>query len=78
MTPSADNPFNCPRRKDCDLQCEPEGCDYMSAILDEDPGCARCGGSGSIIICPDDMCRGVGECMHGDGEIPCPECGGNF
>jgi hypothetical protein len=36
--------------------------------------CLRCGGDGTIIICPDDMCRGAGECMHGDGEIPCPEC----
>ncbi len=39
-------------------------------------GCQRCGGEGFIVICPDDMCRGAGECMHGDGEAPCPDCGG--
>ena len=39
-------------------------------------GCNTCGGEGFIVVCIDDMCRGAGECMHGDGEIPCPECGG--
>jgi hypothetical protein len=37
-------------------------------------GCNTCGGVGYIIVCIDDMCRGAGECMHGDGEIPCPDC----
>lgn len=51
---------------------------------DEDPdfepdciGCSRCGGAGTIIVCIDDMCQGAGECIHGDGEIVCPECGGD-
>lgn len=39
-------------------------------------GCNTCGGAGFIVVCIDDMCRGCGECIHGDGEIPCPECGG--
>lgn len=39
-------------------------------------GCNTCGGEGFIVVCIDDMCRGAGECMHGDGEIPCPDCGG--
>jgi len=39
-------------------------------------GCNRCGGQGFIVICIDDMCRGAGECMHGDGEIICPDCQG--
>lgn len=39
-------------------------------------GCQRCGGEGFIVVCIDDMCRGAGECMHGDGEIACPDCGG--
>lgn len=39
-------------------------------------GCQRCGGSGVIVVCIDDMCRGAGECIHGDGEAPCPDCGG--
>ena len=37
-------------------------------------GCETCGGQGWIVVCIDDMCRGAGECMHGDGEIPCPDC----
>ncbi len=37
-------------------------------------GCYNCGGSGWIITCIDDICRGAGECMHGDGEDPCPAC----
>lgn len=36
--------------------------------------CWRCGGQGYIVTCCDDMCRGSGECMHGDGEEVCPEC----
>jgi hypothetical protein len=39
-------------------------------------GCNTCNGEGFIVVCIDDMCRGAGECMHGDGEIPCPDCGG--
>jgi hypothetical protein len=39
-------------------------------------GCQTCGGEGFIVTCIDDMCRGCGECMHGDGEAPCPDCGG--
>ena len=34
--------------------------------------CDLCDGSGVIVICVDDMCRGAGECMHGDGEQLCP------
>lgn len=41
--------------------------------LDELESC-DCDGSGIIVVCVDDMCRGLGECIHGDGEIPCP-CG---
>jgi len=41
-----------------------------------DGGCNTCMGEGFIVVCIDDMCRGCGECMHGDGEIPCPDCGG--
>ena len=40
------------------------------------PICLRCGGDGTILFCPDDMCRGLGECMHGDGEMDCPDCQG--
>jgi hypothetical protein len=42
-----------------------------------DDGCNTCGGNGFIVICIDDLRRGAGECMHGDGEILCPECKGD-
>jgi len=38
--------------------------------------CWRCDGEGVILICPDDLCQGQGICIHGDGEIECPVCGG--
>jgi hypothetical protein len=34
--------------------------------------CPTCGGIG--VVCIDDMCRGAGYCVHGDGD--CPTCGG--
>lgn len=40
----------------------------------DEPYCWRCGGARFIITCPDDLCRGSGECMHGDGHRSCPEC----
>ena len=44
--------------------------------LDYEPYCGRCDGEGFILVCPDDLCRGAGFCMHGDGEIVCPVCKG--
>ena len=38
--------------------------------------CERCGGEGIIITCCDDMCNGIGHCIHGDGEEVCPDCYG--
>lgn len=38
--------------------------------------CPECGGTGFIVSCCDDLCVGAGECMHGDGEDPCPVCHG--
>ena len=43
---------------------------------DTDLACGRCYGTGEILVCPDDLCRGAGECMHGDGTITCPACEG--
>lgn len=45
---------------------------------DEDASdyCAECDDEGRRMICPDDMCRGVGECIHGDGYVICPRCNG--
>jgi hypothetical protein len=34
--------------------------------------CHSCN-DGIIVFCPDDMCRGAGYCMHGDGQRLC-EC----
>jgi hypothetical protein len=38
--------------------------------------CAECGGRGTIMTCPDDVCRATGECRHGDPGRMCPACGG--
>lgn len=52
----------------------PSDDDYPS---DDDEGyCYRCDDKGTILVCIDDMCRNCGECMHGDGEIVCPDCKG--
>lgn len=42
-----------------------------------DVSCHRCGGDGFILVCPDDMCQGAGECMPGDVEVMCPSCQGD-
>ena len=39
-----------------------------------DPYCYTCHNRGYIIECVDDLCRGHDHCMHGDGEISCPDC----
>lgn len=39
--------------------------------------CWKCGGNGVLITCMDDMCVGGDHCIHGDGEIMCPECEGD-
>ena len=38
--------------------------------------CQRCGGTGRMIVCIDDMCQGSGECIHGDGVEKCEDCKG--
>lgn len=43
---------------------------------DEEPYCYRCDNQGFIVVCIDDLCRGAGECMHGDGMAVCPDCKG--
>ncbi len=37
-------------------------------------GCYLCGGAGFIVTCCDDICHGLGYCMHGDGNDNCPAC----
>lgn len=36
--------------------------------------CGTCHGEREILTCIDDMCRGLGYCIHGDGYSPCPDC----
>ena len=36
--------------------------------------CNRCDGEGVVVTCIDDICRGAGECFHGDGEVACGDC----
>lgn len=44
---------------------------------DEDSDyCGECDNEGRVMLCPDDMCRGVGECIHDDGWMICPRCKG--
>jgi hypothetical protein len=38
--------------------------------------CWYCGGSGFVVSCFDDICNGLGYCIHGDGDDVCPECHG--
>lgn len=33
--------------------------------------CGNCD-DGMIVVCWDDLCRGAGYCMHGDGMAVCP------
>ncbi len=42
----------------------------------EDRYCYRCNNMGTIVVCVDDICHGLGYCIHGDGEITCPDCNG--
>lgn len=43
---------------------------------DDEPCCIRCDGTGTIVSCMDDICHGLGYCIHGGGESICPDCKG--
>lgn len=45
--------------------------------MQDDNDCPVCHGEGFVITCCDDMCRGQGSCIHGDGEEICMACGGD-
>lgn len=45
---------------------------------EDDDYCYRCDNSGVIITCCDDICHGLGYCIHGDGEDICPDCKGEM
>lgn len=44
---------------------------------DQGVQCWKCSGEGFVIVCIDDMCRGSGNCIHGDGEEICHICNGD-
>ena len=45
--------------------------------LERDPRpCDLCHGTGYRVTCPDDMCYGQAQCIHGDGVSICPDCKG--
>jgi hypothetical protein len=48
--------------------------DYEEYTADE--SCHVCLGSGFLVVCVDDMCQGLGYCIHGDGEEMCVNCKG--
>lgn len=64
---SYDSPDECPHGYLEDLHC-----DECDGPLE----CQRCDEYGQVVVCVDDMCRGAGECFHGDGMGQCPDCGG--
>lgn len=50
--------------------------DLLNLFEDYEPICPDCDGDGVILVCCDDVCNGIGRCIHGDGEEVCPTCGG--
>lgn len=47
--------------------------DNANESWDDEP-CYRCDGQGWILTCVDDICHGLGYCIHGDGIADCPDC----
>ncbi|MGB0219761.1 MAG: hypothetical protein ACPGJF_10550 [Sinimarinibacterium flocculans] len=52
----------------------PQCCDCYD--YDDGYDCPHCD-EGTLLVCFDDMFRGQGWCMHGDGEVMCPHCNGS-
>lgn len=46
------------------------------ACICEGAHCYECGGTGIIVTCWDDLCHTGDGCIHGDGEVTCPNCDG--
>lgn len=75
--------LGCFAPEDAIAPWEPPGFE-VPRWTDEDDGeylgelvtCWRCGGEGMEITCCDDICHGVGYCIHGDGQRFCPTCHG--
>lgn len=66
------------------MQAKRQGCEASvsndslecSDDYHDDEYCESCNNTGMILVCIDDMCHGLGYCIHGDGEITCPTCKG--
>ena len=50
--------------------------EFDGGYLDYLVTCWACNGDGTEVTCVDDICNSIGYCMHGDGDEPCHECGG--
>ena len=50
---------------------------YYEDDDEPDRTCVECHGEGRVMVCWDDMCVGLGDCMHGDGWAVCRACGGS-
>lgn len=50
---------------------------YDEEYLGGERYCWACDGRGWIVRCPDDLCHGQDECIHGDPPSPCWECNRN-
>ncbi len=53
--------------------------EWDTQYYDDEPdgfgnACYECGGRGWKVVCPDDLCHGMDECMHGDPPVPCLNC----
>lgn len=52
-----------------------EGDTYLyDEDYDEPSFCNTCNNQGYIIECIDDLCANSNHCIHGDGEVSCPDC----
>ena len=51
------------------------GCDCQGSCCCEPTDCLDCD-DGTVISCPDDLCRNGNHCMHRDGEYTCSTCDG--
>lgn len=48
----------------------------MTVIYEEIETCQRCWGEGWVSVCWDDLCHSDEGCIHGDGNVDCPDCNG--
>lgn len=61
----------------CCPHCDFDPCRcFDDEDCDEGFDCPYCD-EGILLVCFDDLCRGQGWCMHGDGEVMCPDCNGS-